>query len=83
MGIKWIFALLALAVLAQLLARWLLSRQFMRRNRLMTPAEILRWRLVNGEIDGAEYQFRLTRLRRLIARGLGKELIPNGKGDKP
>ncbi len=46
----------------------------------MTPAEILRWRLVNGEIDRAEYECRLMKLNHMIARALGKERMP-GKED--
>ena len=70
----WIFGMPAVAALAQLLARWLLSRRFMLRNRVMTPAEILRWRLINGEIDWVEYGCRLIKLHRMICRGIGKRV---------
>lgn len=42
----------------------------------MMPAEIFRWRLVNGEIDGIEYAGRLTKLNGMIAAALAKNRKP-------
>ena len=82
MGVKWIFGMLAVAVLAQLLARWVSTLQVGRGGRHITPAEILRLRLVNGEIDRCEYEIRIRKLHRIIAAALAKEKEPDRKGEQ-
>jgi hypothetical protein len=60
----------------QLLVGWLASWKIS--SWRMTPAEILGWRLISGEIDGAEYARRPMRLNNMIEEALGK----NGQTDR-
>lgn len=56
MEVKTVFAVLALLLLLQLLLRWVIADRVMAKP--MTPAEILRWRMINREIDACEYEVR-------------------------
>ncbi len=46
----------------------------------MAPAEILRWRLANREIDRFEYEFRIRKLREMIRAILGNKGEDNDEG---
>lgn len=74
MEIKSIFAIVAVILLAQRLLRLLWSQRVAVKH--MTPAEILRWRLINREIDPSEYQVRMRKLHNMIGSALRKRVVP-------